>query len=163
MLLIRAMEPHDYDFLMDMHYESIYIVQGKPPRSELLNSPGIVKYNENWGRAGDKAVIALVDNQPAGAAWYRLFDEMNQGYGFVDVKTPELGIAIHSGHRQQGVGIALMEAIIQQAVSDGYPSVSLSVDPENQAAVRLYKKLGFEYIRTAGTSWTMKLNLKDKA
>lgn len=52
MLNIRPMEPQEYDFLMDMHYESIHIEQGKPPRSELLNSPGIAKYNEHWG---DKA------------------------------------------------------------------------------------------------------------
>ncbi|MFD1904295.1 GNAT family N-acetyltransferase [Paenibacillus rhizoplanae] len=103
-----------------------------------------------------------MDNQPAGAAWYRLFDETNQGYGFVDAQTPELGVAIRSDYRQQGLGIRLMEGIIQQAVSDGYPSLSLSVDPENQAAVRLYNKLGFEYVGTAGTSWTMKLDLRDK-
>ncbi|WP_339220062.1 GNAT family N-acetyltransferase [Paenibacillus sp. FSL H8-0332] len=162
MIHIRPMEPQEYDFLMDMHYESIHIEQGKPPRSELLNSPGIAKYNEHWGRQGDRAVIALVDNQPAGAAWYRLFDETNQGYGFVDAQTPELGVAIRSDYRQQGLGIRLMEGIIQQALSDGYPSLSLSVDSENQAAVRLYNKLGFEYVGTAGTSWTMKLNLRDK-
>lgn len=160
MISIRPMEPQEYDFLMDMHYESINIVQGKPSRSELLSSPDIVKYNEKWGKEGDRALIALIDNQPAGAAWYRLFDETNQGYGFVDAGTPELGVAIRPGYRKRGLGIRLMEAIIQQAVSDGYPSVSLSVDPENQAAVRLYDKLGFEYFGISGTSRTMKLNLR---
>ena len=91
-------------------------------------------------------MIALVDNIPGGAAWYRLFEETNQGYGFVDRETPELGIAIRPKYRQQGLGIGLMKAIIQQAKTDGYKAISLSVDPENQTAVRLYEKLGFEYV-----------------
>ncbi|ETT32572.1 GNAT family N-acetyltransferase [Paenibacillus sp. FSL P4-0338] len=159
MIHIRPMEPQEYDFLMDMHYESIHIEQGKPPRSELLNSPGMVKYNENWGRQGDTALIALIDNIPAGAAWYRLFDETNQGYGFVDAQTPELGVAVRSDYRQRGVGIRLMQAITQQAVSEGYTALSLSVDPENQAAVRLYDRLGFQFHGISGTSWTMKLDI----
>lgn len=41
--------------------------------------PPIVKYSENWGRNGVMALIALIDDIPVGAAWYRLFDEMNKG------------------------------------------------------------------------------------
>ncbi|KUP21687.1 GNAT family N-acetyltransferase [Paenibacillus sp. DMB5] len=160
MIYVRPLEQKEYDFLMDMHYESIYILQGKPSKHELLNAPHIVKYSENWGRKGDMALVALIDNIPVGAAWYRLFDEMNKGYGFIDCETPELGIAILSDYRQLGLGMRLMQDIIQQAISDGYKSLSLSVDPENQAAVRLYEKLGFEYFGLSGTSWTMKLNIR---
>jgi ribosomal protein S18 acetylase RimI-like enzyme len=53
----------------------------------------------------------------------------------------------------------LMNEIIQQAKSDGYKSLSLSVDPENLAAVLLYEKLGFEYFGVSETSWTMKFNI----
>ncbi|MNC77542.1 Acetyltransferase (GNAT) family protein [compost metagenome] len=52
-----------------------------------------------------------------------------------------------------------MQDIIQQATSDGYKSLSLSVAPENQAAVRLYEKLGFEYFGVSGTSWIMKFRI----
>lgn len=159
MICTRPLAPEEYDFLMDMHYESIHIVEGKPPKEELLSSPHLIKYSENWGRPGDRALIALVDDIPAGAVWYRLFDENNKGYGFVDAHTPELGIAILASHRQQGLGMRLMEAIIQQAICDGYPALSLSVDPHNRAAVRLYERLGFSYCGTSGTSWTMKLDL----
>ncbi|WP_051620564.1 hypothetical protein [Paenibacillus sp. UNC451MF] len=94
MIKVRHLQPAEYDFFMDMHYESIHIVQGKPPKDELLNAPNLRKYNEYWERKGDRAVIALIDDIPVGAAWYRLFDESNQDYGFVDVKIPELGILI---------------------------------------------------------------------
>jgi hypothetical protein len=79
---------------MDMHYESIYILQGKPSKHDLLNAPNIKKYSEDWGRKGDRAFVALSDNIPVGAAWYRLFGETNNGYGFINCETPELGIAI---------------------------------------------------------------------
>lgn len=162
MLHIRLLEQQEYDFLMEMHYESIHILKGKPPKHEFLNAPNIKKYSEDWGRKGDSAIIALFDNVPVGAAWYRLFDESNKGYGFIDCETPELGIAIHSNYRQQGLGMRLMKELIQQAVADGYKALSLSVDPENESAVKLYKNLGFEYVGVSGTSWTMKLNINDK-
>jgi ribosomal protein S18 acetylase RimI-like enzyme len=162
MIIVRPMENQEYDFFMDMHYESIYILQGKPSKHDLLNDSNIKKYSEDWGRIGDKALVALCDDIPAGAVWYRLFDDKNKGYGFIDCETPELGIAIHTNFRQQGLGLMLMEKIIQQAKFDNYKSLSLSVDPENQAAVRLYEKLGFEQWELSGTSWTMKLNVSGK-
>lgn len=95
MITIKSLENHDFDFFMDMHYESIHILQGKPPKDELLNAPHLKKYHEGWGRKGDRALVALKDNHLAGAVWYRLFDVRNKGYGFVDSETPELGIAVH--------------------------------------------------------------------
>jgi ribosomal protein S18 acetylase RimI-like enzyme len=161
-IIVRPMENQEYDFFMDTHYESIYILQGKPSKHDLLNDSNIKKYSEDWGRMGDKALVALRDDIPVGAVWYRLFDDMNKGYGYIDCETPELGIAIHTNFRQQGLGLMLMEKIIQQAKFDNYKSLSLSVDPENQAAVRLYEKLGFEHCGLSGTSLTMKINVCNK-
>ncbi|MFK7696825.1 GNAT family N-acetyltransferase [Paenibacillus sp. HJGM_3] len=152
------MKEHEYDFFMDMQYESIYILKDKPPKEELLKAPNIKKYNEKWGRKGDRVLIAYKGYSPVGAVWYRLFDENEKGYGFVDSDTPELGIAILCEYRKQGIGQILMNAIINQAKLDGYKSLSLSVDPENTGAVRLYYNLGFKYCGLSGTSWTMKLD-----
>jgi ribosomal protein S18 acetylase RimI-like enzyme len=159
MIHVRALLPEEHDFLMDMHYESIHIFHKKPSKHELLNSPALKKYNEEWGRTGDRALVAVSDNQLVGAAWYRLFDEANKGYGFVDNKTPELGIAIVPHFRHKGIGRLLIEALINTATVDGYSSLSLSVDPTNHNAVHLYEKLGFKCVRIVGTSWTMKLEV----
>ena len=159
MVIVRLLEQQEYDFFMDMHYESIYILEGKPSKHELLNAPNIKKYSEEWGRKGDRALVALIDDIPIGAAWYRLFDKSNKGYGYVDNKTPELGIAILPDFKQKGIGTILMKEINQQARDDGYKSLSLSVDPDNHSAVRLYEKLGFEYFGMSGTSWIMKVTL----
>ncbi|PAK55735.1 GNAT family N-acetyltransferase [Paenibacillus sp. 7541] len=160
MITIKPLEPHAFDFFMDMHYESIHILEGKPAKHELLNTPSLKKYHEGWGREGDRALVALRDGHLAGAVWYRLFDATNKGYGYVDDNTPELGIAVHPEYRGSGIGRILMHEIIKQAERDGYPSLSLSVDPHNSSAVKLYQHLGFVYWGISGTSWTMKLDIQ---
>lgn len=142
--------------MKDMLYESIYIPENLKNKVELLNSPSIKKYYEDWGREGDTALIAIDNsNQAVGAVWYRLFDESNKGYGFVDNRTPELGIAVTKEARGLGIGTLLMKKIMKQALEDGYKSLSLSVDPENTSAVYIYRKLGFIDYNVSGTSITM--------
>ncbi|QGQ96495.1 GNAT family N-acetyltransferase [Paenibacillus psychroresistens] len=159
MITIKPLVQSDFEFLMDMHYESIHILEDKPPKQELLNAPNIKKYSDGWGRTGDRALIAWSGEIPVGAVWYRLFNETNKGYGFVDNETPELGIAIRSDYVKQGIGTALMKGIMQKAELEGYNALSLSVDPDNLLAVRLYEKLGFVFCGISGTSWTMKVTL----
>ncbi|MFJ5764400.1 GNAT family N-acetyltransferase [Lysinibacillus sp. NPDC093210] len=161
MVTIRNVEKNELDFLTDMLYESIHIVENKPKKEDLINSIHIKKYHESWGREGDSALIALnKENQPVGAVWYRLFNESNKGYGFVDRHTPELGIAVAEEVRKKGIGTLLMKAIIDQAINEGYKSISLSVDLENSHAIHIYKKLGFEEYEVSGTSMTMVLRVK---
>ncbi|MBS4218644.1 GNAT family N-acetyltransferase [Bacillus sp. FJAT-49711] len=156
MIKVRNIEEYEIEFLKDMMYESIHIPENKPPKEELLNLPDLKKYNENWGRTGDRALLAEdSDGKALGGAWYRLFDEQNKGYGYVDNFTPELGIAVSPEARGMGIGSLLMNALIEQAKNDGFKGLSLSVDPNNDRAVHLYKKLGFEECGVSGTSVTM--------
>ena len=156
MVIIRNLKENEFDFLTDMFYESIYIPENKPDKEDLINSSHFKKYHEGWGRNGDTALIALnTNNQAVGAVWYRLFNEFNKGYGYVDSNTPELGIAVTEEVRGMGVGTLLMKKIIHQAICEGYKSISLSVDPKNSNAVHIYKKLGFEDYGVSGTSITM--------
>lgn len=156
MVKVRSLMPIETSFLMDMMYESIHIPEDKPAREILLNLPHLKKYSEGWGRYGDRALIALnSEDHPIGAVWYRLFNEDNKGYGYVNDDTPELGIAVIRHARGMGVGKKLMNKVILQAVADGYHALSLSVDPNNVNAVELYKNLGFYKYGTSGKSITM--------
>lgn len=157
MLHIRNLEKREIEFFTDMFYESIHIPENKPPKDVLINESHLKKYHEGWGRAGDCALMAILNNEPVGAAWYRLFNADHPGYGFVDANTPELGIAITENARGKGVGTKLMNALIQHAREHGHPAISLSVDPENQSAVHVYQKLGFRECGGEGTSITMVL------
>jgi len=165
LIYIRSIEQKesDLEFLMDMMYESIHISENKPPKEELLNLPHLKKYSEEWGRQGDRALIAFnEDKLPVGAAWYRLFTKDNKGYGYVNDSTPELGIALTNEARGNGVGTMLMKKLMEAALEDGYTSLSLSVDPNNIQAVQLYKKLGFVQCGMSGTSLTMIYNISSK-
>ena len=165
LIYIRSLEQkeRDLEFLMDMIYEAIHIPENKPPKEELLNLPPLKKYSEEWGREGDRALIAFNgDNLPVGAAWYRLFTENQKGYGYVNDRTPELGIALTSEARGKGIGTLLMKKLIEVASEDGYPSLSLSVDPSNTQAIQLYEKLGFLKCGLSGTSFTMIYNISSR-
>jgi len=156
LISIRNLKDEELEFLMDMLYESMHIPLNKPSKEKLLNLPHLKKYSDGWGRRGDRALIALNEaNQPVGAVWYRLFDEHNKGYGYIDHNTPELGIAVCKEARGKGVGTLLMRKIIQLAQDDGYKSISLSVDPDNRNAVHLYNKIGFRECGVSGTSIIM--------
>ncbi|MGG3805858.1 hypothetical protein [Metabacillus fastidiosus] len=87
---------------MEMLYKSIYIKkEEKPSIDELLNSNELRKCHENWGRKGDKALIAVDDKDiPIGAVWYRLFSYKEPSYGYINDNTPEVGIAIKEKEAQ---------------------------------------------------------------
>ncbi len=80
---------------------------------------------------------------------------INKGYGYVDSKTPELGVAVNKVDRGRGLGFLLMQSIIEHAKIDGFKSISLSVDEENSNAIHVYKKLGFKGYDFDGSSHTM--------
>lgn len=160
---IRPFEERDMSFLWEMLYQSIYIPEGQnaPSREDILKEPNIEKYLKNWGRKHDHALVALDgENKPVGAVWIRLLNRENAGYGFVDEDTPELGMAIMSQHRGQGIGKRLLSEMIGFARSIGYSALSLSVDPYNKTALQMYEKSGFEKVyQDDGGSWTMKRDL----
>jgi len=120
--------------------------------------PPVQRYVERWGRPGDRALVAIQEFQPVGAAWYRLFREDNPGYGFVDEETPELSIAIVPSKRGSGLGSELLDALMAQAREDGYAAISLSVEKDNPA-VSLYERHGFERFREDDGAYTMRATL----
>jgi GNAT superfamily N-acetyltransferase len=143
-------------FLWDMLYEAIHVEPGesKPPR-EGLEAGFLAHYLADWGRPGDRALIAVADGRPVGAGWYRLMPAADPGYGYVAEDIPELSLAVLPGFRGAGVGTALLNGLVEQARQNGYRGISLSVDPRN-AALRLYERSGFQYVKADdGGSWTM--------
>lgn len=145
---IRAYRPDDLPFLWDMLYEAIYTPPGAPrPERSIVRHPDGAKYLTNWGRAGDRAVIAVGGGgRRLGAAWMRVWTEGDAGYGFVDEQTPELSVAIVADQRGRGLGGLLLAALEDAAKRAGYDSLSLSVDPGNIPAWRLYGRQGYEVV-----------------
>jgi ribosomal protein S18 acetylase RimI-like enzyme len=121
-----------------------------PPVESVKADPGMMAYLAGWGRPGDRGVVAEVDGEPVGAAWFRLFDPGHPGYGFVDAQIPEISIGVQAAWRHRGVGRALLEALVETARSEGHDALSLSVDAQNVPALALYRSVGF--VETAGGS-----------
>jgi ribosomal protein S18 acetylase RimI-like enzyme len=116
------------------------------------------RYVSGWGRRGDTALVAIDEFQPVGAAWFRLFEQGEPGYGFVDEETPELTIAIVPSRRGKGLGEELLTSLIDQARKEGFARISLSVEPDNPA-IRLYEHHGFAKAGERDGAWVMQAAL----
>ena len=154
----RPGTPEDLPTLQTMLLEAANWSGSNTDRLEhILSRPEVTVILQNWGQQrGDTAVIADDEHGTSvGAAWYRFYTRERHSYGFVDESTPEIAIAVESEHRGHGIGTALLRNLIDQAVNQGIPKLSLSVDRQNPAA-KLYAKLGFERIDDEDREdWTM--------
>jgi ribosomal protein S18 acetylase RimI-like enzyme len=146
---IRPATHEDDGFLREMLYEAAAWNPDWPRERMIaaLADPMLERYHRDWG-------------QPVGAAWYRLFTAEQPGYGFVDEKTPELGIAVVPLHRRKGIGETLLRALMVQAREDGYQALSLSVAVHNRSRM-MYERAGFEPVReeAEGEFWVMRAEL----
>jgi GNAT superfamily N-acetyltransferase len=145
--VLRKGGPQDVRFLRDMLHHAYYW-------RERLPGSLVSRYVRGWGRPGDMAVIALEGGFPVGAAWYRVFDPEEPGYGYVDERTPELAIAVVPSKRGHGIGDELLKALCEKARASGYERISLSVEPGNPAR-KLYERHGFEVVGEGAEAWTM--------
>jgi [ribosomal protein S18]-alanine N-acetyltransferase len=152
---IRGIENGDNDFLFEMLYEAIFLPadQERPPES-IIEQPHVRKYVENFGRDGDVGFLLVDGDVRVGAIWSRLFSEEEKGYGFVDERTPELGIAIRDGYRNRGFGSQLIDRVLDKLRENGTRQVSLSVDKRNPA-LRLYERIGFKVVREGNNACVM--------
>lgn len=76
-----------------------------------------------------------------------LEDSIPVGYGHLDKEddTVWLGIAISEVAKGKGYGKKMIEELISTAEKLKVKKINLSVDSNNDVAIRLYKKYGFEY------------------
>jgi ribosomal protein S18 acetylase RimI-like enzyme len=146
--VLRPAVPEDLTFLRQMLFEASYLEGSpRPELEEGLSDPDVVIYLEDWGRPDDRGLIAVDESgSPVGAAWFRLFTRDRPGWGYLDEHTPELALAVVSGRRGQGIGSQLLDSLVQLARQQGHPRLSLSVDPINYGAFRLYERLGFREV-----------------
>lgn len=144
---LRTATVDDVPFLEQMLFEAFHWDTSgpRPEFARFRGEPEAAKLLANWGRHGDRAIIAELDGAPAGAAWFRLWTSDEHSYGFVSDDVPELGIAVAPSFRSRGIGRALLDALIRVAREDAFPALSLSVSPSNPA-LRLYEAAGFRRV-----------------
>ena len=58
--------------------------------------------------------------------------------------TAEHSVYVHKAHRGQGLGLALMRAILSKAKDDGLHSMIAVIDSSNSQSIAMHQKLGFQ-------------------
>jgi len=66
------------------------------------------------------------------------------GYWSIAGEAHITNIAVHPEHRGRGVGAGLINAMLNDIASQKHMSATLEVRVDNDAAIRLYERFGFE-------------------
>lgn len=140
---IRELLPSEHPLLEEFLYQAIFVPEGeKPPERKIVKKPELQVYIEGFGkRPDDHALLGLVNGKPAGLCWVRVMDD----YGHVDDETPSFAISLLPEYRGQGLGSALLGAMLDRLRQRGYRQASLAVQKRNYA-VRMYQKAGFRTV-----------------
>ena len=142
---VRNIRRDEWPLIEDFLYEAIFVpegFEGEVPRSVIFDDPKCRAAFEGFGMlADDRAMVAEVDGRVVGACWVRTTDE----YGHIDDETPSFSISLYKPYRGQGIGTALMRALLGELREAGYARASLSVQKGNPA-LRLYERMGFRIV-----------------
>lgn len=85
---------------------------------------------------GGRVLLAQLGNEIVGMVMLEL-----QGEGVCEA----LKFGVKEAYRQQGIGTALMEAVLQAARDAEQKTIVVTSNHKLKAALRLYEKFGFEY------------------
>jgi GNAT superfamily N-acetyltransferase len=157
---LRAAAAEDVDFLTEMLVEACnWTGTRRIGQAQVTADPELARYVIGWPRAHDFGVVAIGDGSaPIGAAWARVFDADDPGYGFVAPDVPEISMAVVRSRRDQGIGRRLLANLCEQARVRGWRRLSLSVEHGNPAG-ELYRDAGFIISARHRGSDTMLLDL----
>jgi len=142
-MIIRELQPDEYEVLEDFLYEAIFVPEGvMPPSREILEKPELRLYIDCFGfLEGDNCLVAEEDGKIVGACWTRIMED----YGHVDNYTPSFAISLYPEYRGRGIGTKLMTEMLKMLKKQGYEKASLAVQKSNYA-VKMYRKTGFEIV-----------------
>lgn len=105
------------------------------------NSLEEISYRANMSNTSHSGIIFLIhQDNIAGYNWTLTMPIINGIKGIISM------IGIDPFYRGQGLGKPLLVAGLKHLVSIGASFVELEVDESNEAAIRLYKSMGFESI-----------------
>jgi ribosomal protein S18 acetylase RimI-like enzyme len=104
-----------------------------------------------WDDDLDASRIAVVDGEPAGIC--KLAIRGDEGW--------IAGVGVGVPYRGSGVGRALMDGVIAEAKARRLRRIWLEVLVQNEPAIRLYEKLGFEHVRDLEI-WTLEKLVSQK-
>jgi RimJ/RimL family protein N-acetyltransferase len=137
-LVVRPAAPRDVGSFLEL-WRAV-VAEGRYVRTERVTS-SVGHYRRRFRRSWteDEAEIVAVEG--------------NRVIGHLNVSREEspatrhvasLGMCVAADRRGQGIGTALLQACIRWAEEIGVEKLALSVYPDNDRAIALYRKFGFE-------------------
>lgn len=157
---IREAVQDDEPFLIEMLSDAVNWLPERAVlgHAQIMDNPELAHYLMGWRRPTDVGVVAVQDQRPLGAAWWRYFTADDPGYAFVDPVVPEVSIGVVADRRGRGLGRALLRALVARARAHRIPAMSLGVERANPAQ-RLYLAEGFRVVQSFEAADTMLLRL----
>jgi ribosomal protein S18 acetylase RimI-like enzyme len=126
-----------------------------------------------WRRQRASTGLAMLASARPPSAWRLVYRGSKEARLVPSVPADALyvvSVAVASDRRGRGIGSRLMEHGIAQARASGSPAVLLDVRADNETAVELYRRLGFDVVSEhahgaarglpAATSLRMELRLR---
>jgi len=141
--IIREMRAEEYPLLDEFLYQAIFVPEGQlPPPRSILEKDELRVYVDGFGTGyADIALVAECAGDVVGAVWVRDMPD----YGHVEDGVPSFAISVLPEHRGQGIGSALMKAMLTELRKRDFAQASLAVQKANYA-FRMYRSLGFEIV-----------------
>ena len=130
---IRSARPTDSEAWQDL-FESVAAegrwIGAEPPVAGF--APALFERHLGDGHSA----FFVVDADETLVGW--ITAEVDEATG-----SAELGMGISANHRGQGIGTAMMQAVVDWARSRGIERLWLEVFPHNAAAIALYERFSF--------------------
>ena len=89
-------------------------------------------------------IVAELSDEVVGFAHLLSYDDVTHGARAADL----LGICVRADCRRQGIGAALLREVIRRARQRQVGELHVSTEPDNDAALRLYRRHGAETVGT---------------
>jgi L-amino acid N-acyltransferase len=96
-----------------------------------------------WEAHGKRSKLLVATDEGGVIGWARLFPWKQRGFDVVE----DL-VYVDPVHHGQGIGKALLEALIKEARGLGYRTIVATVATDNRSGLQLHEKLGFEAVGT---------------
>ena len=141
-----ADEPFMFELYATTRQEELALVNWDEAAKTAFLQMQYVAQRQGYSTAYPQAQwqIILQDNQPIGRI---IVDQREQEISLMD-------IALLPKHLSQGIGTALIQALLAEAARTNQPT-RLYVEKDNYRAIRLYQRLGFVTIGETGLHWWM--------
>lgn len=143
----RRCDPEDFDIVLEMYncHMPEPVAQGLPPLRQKIRRKWITGLLANAANLaalkGDKVIghAALIPDRTGKDCEYLIF--------------------VANPHRKRGLGATLTSLAIEWARDKGLNSIWLTVESDNFRAIKLYRKMGFEFCDTGLSERKMSLKI----